>query len=118
MIKVVNNDTFKTQYFRDLFDACYTLAEEVVDKDAYNDLLDDCYDPVEIMGVEYDISYVYQKIDPIAYEYSYSEYIDGVASDYHYELKKVDEEILKKGYNFEDLGYTIYDIEDGGEIDE
>jgi hypothetical protein len=119
MYKIVdtNSETAKTKFFHNLYDACYFFAEQTVDFDAYNDLIDECYNTYEIMGMEYSPSYVFKTIDPIAYECSYDDYLDGVASDYYYELGMIDAEKFQKGYDYVSCGYTIYEIE-GGAINE
>lgn len=83
--EVVNYDTFAES----LLDA---ITEEY--GDGFEEFLDEVSPPIEIMGMTYDVSYVLQNIDPIAYDIMMSEYFDNVYQDKIYEMGRGQELIL------------------------
>ena len=55
-----------------------TISEAVA---AYDDMLNECYPPVKIGGIEYDVARVWDKIDPIAYKCGWIDYMDALGVD-------------------------------------
>lgn len=55
-------------------------------KESFDEYLDEVYEPLEVVGIKYDVSYILQQIDPIAYDMVMSEYFDNIYLDEMYEL--------------------------------
>ena len=49
--------------------------------DQYNEMLDDCYPPVNVCGYEYDPSRALKELDPIAYRVGFSDYCSSLEAD-------------------------------------
>ena len=79
-------------------------------------MLDECYGVVKICGCEYDSSYVFNTVDPIAYNCGYSDYIDSLRSDLVYDLERMDDDESMDAYGF-DID-CHYDEEEEEEEDE
>ncbi len=58
------------------------MVNEVLLKEWYDDMLDDCYPEVEIMGLKYSPSVALFRIDPIAYRVGMNDYESSLRSDY------------------------------------
>ncbi|QDP59536.1 MAG: hypothetical protein GOVbin4162_110 [Prokaryotic dsDNA virus sp.] len=75
----------------------------------YNDMLDDCHDPVEIAGIEFSPSQILAECDPTAYRCCFSDY----CSDYDvYSMP----EYQDRESELEDLESELEELEE--EIDE
>ena len=55
---------------------------EVLLKECYDDMLDDCYPEVEIMGLKYSPSVALFRLDHIAYRVGMNDYESSLRTDY------------------------------------
>lgn len=55
-------------------------------KESFDEFLDEVNEPIEIMGIKYDASYVFYQVDPIAYDIEMNEYFSNVFEDEIYKL--------------------------------
>tara|TARA_A100001391_G_scaffold81064_2_gene52854 strand:- start:12625 stop:12852 length:228 start_codon:yes stop_codon:yes gene_type:complete len=67
------------------------MVNEVMLKEWYDDMLDDCYPEVEVMGLKYSPSIAFYRLDPIAYQTGMNDYESTLRADheewgYHAEL--------------------------------
>lgn len=68
-----------------------TLCDSYEGEEAYNDMLDECSDEVNICGMTYLPSECLKKVDPIAYRCGLSDWADGERSDILYRLERMDD---------------------------
>lgn len=61
--------TDRDQY---IIDNCTPVDVE----EQYQEMLDDCYSPVEVAGMAFSASRILQELDPTAYRCGYNDYID------------------------------------------
>lgn len=47
-------------------------------EELFKDFLNDCVEPVKLMGMEYAPAYALYELDPIAYHQAYLEWLDGL----------------------------------------
>lgn len=47
----------------------------------YNEMLDDCYDMIDICGCKYLPSRTFKTVDPIAYRCGFVDYLDSLLTD-------------------------------------
>ena len=61
----------------------------------FDDFLNESYPTVNIVGIEFDAAYVLQKMDPIAYETTFYDYVDslGIDLDAEDEEDEIEDEI-------------------------
>ena len=67
------------------------MVNEVMLKEWYDDMLDDCYPEVEVMGLKFSPSVAFYRLDPIAYQTGMNDYESTLRADheewgYHAEL--------------------------------
>ena len=82
------------------------LIAEDIDEELYDEMLNDCYPEVEIMGMAYDPSVALYRLDPIAYRCGFDDYKDSIARDIEHELENMDD-----GDEEEFYGYTVRCVE-------
>ena len=58
------------------------MVNEFMLKEWYDDMLDDCYPEVEVMGLKFSPSVAFYRLDPIAYQTSMNDYESALRSDY------------------------------------
>ncbi len=83
-----------------LDEALDEFAERIEDDgDAFDEMLDECYGDIEVCGYTYSASEVFQKVDPVAYRCSCSDWADGERREMEYELDRadIDEECFRYG---------------------
>lgn len=68
-----------------------TLCDSYEGEEAYNDMLDECNEEVNICGMTYLPSECLKKVDPIAYRCGLSDWADGERSDILYTIERMDE---------------------------
>lgn len=68
-----------------------TLCDSYEGEEAYNDMLDECNEEVNICGMTYLPSECLKKVDPIAYRCGLSDWADGERSDILYTLERMDD---------------------------
>tara|TARA_B100001996_G_C18632819_1_gene582460 strand:- start:571 stop:801 length:231 start_codon:yes stop_codon:yes gene_type:complete len=61
------------------------MVNEVMLKEWYDDMLDECYPEVEIMGIKYSPSVALFRIDPIAYQVGMNDYESTLRADFEYD---------------------------------
>ena len=74
--------------YEDSNSAAYAVTE-LMDNDAYNDMLDEVYGEVYIAGYSHDTSDALYCIDPIAYRVGMSDYYNSLAGDIEYSLDRM-----------------------------
>ena len=73
----------------DLDKVCEFIIENGVDKEYYNDMLDECYGEVDICSYKWSPSIALERIDPVAYNCGFNDYKDSLYSDLKYELERL-----------------------------
>ena len=83
------------------------IVENVVTEEEYDEMLDDCYEMVNICGYEYYPSYALKNLDSIAYTCAFNDYRNDKLTDVEYELERMENE---EEMNF--YGYVVVCIEE------
>ena len=79
----INNEPVSKYFFQEmLLDAIRDYPVE-----DFDEFLDEVHEPIKIMGITYDASFVLQNVDPIAYDIEMEEYFNCLYHNYMYELK-------------------------------
>ena len=98
----------------------YSSAEEVayaitenMDETAYDEMLDECYEEIDICGLKYAPSIALYRTDEIAYRCGMNDYYDSLAQDIAYEIDRMD-----NGDEEEFYGETVTAIDDEVNEDE
>lgn len=90
------------------------VAQYIIDNadltENYNEMLDDCYEMVNVCGYEYYPSIALERLDPIAYRCGYSDYTDSLYADLESEIDS-----LEDGEDGEFYGYEVECSEDESE---
>ena len=102
---IINGEAYPAD--SDIHSILVDILEDEMDNDIFDEMLDECYPEVELMGLTYNPSYVLKEVDPIAYRCTRSDYIDSVAADIVYEVESMD-----IGDEIEEHGITIEYMED------
>ena len=76
------------EVFTDAAQAAEYIAE-LMDEEAYDDMLDDAYGEINICGTYYSASVALYRIDEVAYNCGFSEYKDSQADDIRYQLERM-----------------------------
>ena len=97
---------------------CGEYIAENMGEDVYDDMLDDCYGPVRIGGLEYSPAMVLYRVDPIAYRCGMNDYYDSLQSDMIYEIERMDDMDEQDFYGFSVSVEWIDDEEDEEEDEE
>ena len=86
--------------------------------DAFEEMLDDCYEPFRIGQMEYRPSYVLKQVDPVAYHCGLTDYIDGIELRDWAEYRELEDELETLEEELETLEEELEDLEDeAGEED-
>lgn len=86
------------------FATAEAMAEYILENvttDYYDDMIDECYPEIEIMGLTYAPSIALYRIDPIAYDVYFTDYKDGLRSDIIYDLNRMIDDEEETYYNTE-----------------
>ena len=67
---------------------CADYIAENIDEEVFAEMLDECYEPVNICGYVYSPSIALERVDPIAYRCAMSDHFDALASDIVYDLER------------------------------
>lgn len=70
--------------FSQEFDSAEDAASYIVEnipEELYDDMLDECYEPVKICGYDYMPSVALRRVDETAYRCGYNDYCDSLYSD-------------------------------------
>ena len=62
------------------------IVENGIDEAEYDEMLDECYEMVNICGYEYYPSYALKNLDSVAYDCGFNDYKNSQKSDVEYEL--------------------------------
>ena len=79
MVKIMIKYLYNGEYYNTIYeaeDAAYEVAERT-----YDDMLDDCYEDVNVCGYTYSPSVALERLDPIAYRCGLSDYHNSLLSD-------------------------------------
>lgn len=68
-----------------------TLCDSYEGEEAYDEMLDECNEEVNICGMTYSPSECLKRVDPIAYRCGLSDWADGERSDILYRLERMDD---------------------------
>ena len=66
------------------------LTDSWCGEEAYNEMLDECYEDADICGFKYSPSEALKKVDPIAYRCGLLDWADGIGSDILYTVERMD----------------------------
>lgn len=72
-----------------------------VDDSVYDDMLDECYEPINICGLSYSPSLALYKVDIVAYSCGKNDYYDSLFGDIVYELERMDDGETANWYGIE-----------------
>ncbi len=108
-MKYIVTRGLKTMEFDTAEDAAACIAENI-SEDVYDEMLDECYRPVEIIGLEYAPSVALRRLDEVAYRCGYSDYCDGLYADILYDIERMGAGDVEEFY-----GDTVTCEEDGAE---
>ena len=86
---------------------------EQMDEDVFDDMLDECYEEVQICGLSYSPSYALYSIDKVAYKEAMYDYYDSLASDMEYTIERMD-----SGEEEDFYGCTVQCVDDDAEEEE
>ena len=87
-----------------------TYVAENIPEEAYDEMLDECYEQIDICGIKYAPSVALYRVDRVAYRCGYNDYCDSLYCDMVYDIDK-----LAAGEKAEFYGYTVTCEEDGKE---
>ena len=100
----------------DTFEDAREAADYIMDhtsEDVYDEMLDECYEEIEICGLKYSPSVALYRVDEVAYNEGKSEYFDSLASDIAYTIERMDADDEEDFYN-----WTVTAIDDEEEEEE
>lgn len=107
---IINNVEYKLL-------SLYDIAEKILFNehsedwlyDSFNDFIDEASGTITIFGMAYNASFVLQKVDKIAYDCIFSEYVDSCVLDiaHDIEMKLADSTAQEVIYNNFDNQYII-----------
>jgi len=83
---------------RDNFDASDYITES-----DFRDMLDECYEPVDICGYKYDAGRALESVDPIAFRVGYADYTANYELDSIEEYRAIIEEMEELEAQLEEL---------------
>ena len=86
--------------FETASETAYYITENLSD-DIYDEMLDECYNDVDICGISYCASIALYRVDEIAYNCGRNDYYDSLAGDIEYELEKMSDGEIETFYDFE-----------------
>lgn len=101
MVKELNNQYSEVETYYNEQELAELISENMSEED-YDNMLDDCYPEVEIMGMSYSPSVALYRLDEIAYNCGFNDYKDSQISDIRYELERLD-----NGETYENYGYEV-----------
>lgn len=85
-------------------------ASDYVAESQYDDMLDECYDMVNIGNLSYYPSKVLEAVDPIAYRCGYNDYVDSIDLDAIQEYCELVEQKETLESEIEDIQNEIDDL--------
>ena len=88
-MKYIVRRGFISMEFETAEDAAACISENIPE-DVYDEMLDECYRPVEIIGLEYAPSVALRRLDEAAYRCGYSDYCDSLYADILYDIERMD----------------------------
>lgn len=104
--------TIDDERFETASKAAYFITENL-DDEPFDDMLDECYEEVEICGLSYAPSIAFYRTDEIAYSCARNDYYDSLAGDIEYELERMDD-----GDELDFYGFTVEAHEEADEDEE
>lgn len=84
-------------------------------EEAYEVMLDECYEPFRIGQMEYRPSYVLKEVDPVAYRCGLIDYIDGIELRDWPEYCELEDELKGLEDELEELEDELESLEDEAE---
>ena len=116
--RVNYSNPFLRDYNVQEFDNPEQVAEYITDHmndDVYDEMLDECYEPINICGIEYSPSVALYRVDEVAYKSGRNDYYDSLQQDIIYDIERMDDEEETEFYDFT---VTAIDEESEDEEDE
>ena len=92
--------------FESVAECAEYIVENGIDEAEYDEMLDECYEMVNICGYEYYPSYALYRLDRIAYDCGLSDYRNSLLRDIEDEIERMENE---EEMNF--YGYVVVCIE-------
>ena len=87
--------------FESISEVAEFIVENGIGETEYDEILDECYEMVNICGYEYCPSYVLKNLDSIAYCCGLNDYRDSRQSDIEYELNRMSNGDSDTWYDYE-----------------
>ena len=84
----------------DSIEAAATHIVENIPEDYYDEMLDECYEPVNICGYEYMPSVALYRVDKVAYDCGYNDYCDSLYSDIESTISRMEAGDTEEMYCF------------------
>lgn len=87
------------------FDTAEEAADYIIedmDDDAYDEMLDECYENIDICGYSYSPSVALSRVDEVAYNCGRNDYYDSLRPDIVDELERIDD-----GESTDIYGYNV-----------
>lgn len=89
---------YELEMFLENFD-----VSEYVSEDDYWEMLDEVYGDVEVCGMTFSAADALKKLDPIAYNVGYNDYIDSIDASDLFQWQDAEEEIAELELQIADL---------------
>ena len=89
--------------------------DEDVAVDAYEEMLDECYEPFRMGQMQYRPSYVLKEVDPIAYHCGLTDYVDSTELRDWAEYRELEDELEVLENELEELEEELASLEDEAE---
>ena len=86
--------------------------EKELDEETYNDLLDSCYEEIDICGLKYFPSFAFYRVDPIAYRCGMNDFADSMELNEFPAYNDLVEELETLQSDLEDLENELNDLEE------
>ena len=85
--------------------------EKELDEETYNDLLDSCYEEIDICGLKYFPSFAFYRVDPIAYRCGMNDFADSMELNEFPAYVELTEELGHLEGELEDLENELEELE-------
>ena len=103
---VTNHLTNEAKRFYNSEDAAQYCADHLSDE-RYDDMLDECNEPVQILGMTFAPSVALYRVDEVAYHCGKNDWIDSEYCDLVYELDRIDYNDSLDWYDFTITTHTV-----------
>lgn len=97
---IVSADFRQAHEFETASEAAYYITENL-GEEPFDEMLDECYEPVKILGYDYSPSLALYRVDEIAYRCAMNDYYDSLSQDIEYDIDRMDDGETETFYGFE-----------------